>query len=612
MNRGAIKVATGTGAPNGPAAVTAGASSGFCAEIGNGGGRAALAPRRQRNTSCKTCQRAARLGDLVWQRFRLLSCTPRRSPSMHDPTASKTHEGAPARRNLLVCCDGTGNILGNAADTNVVKLVRRSYKGPEQLVYYDPGVGTANAFPAVGVLEELFYRLKLVFGLAFGSGVYENIAQAYQFLVQNYRAGDRIFLFGFSRGAFTVRAVSGLIHLFGLVRPSAVGLLPLLLRTYFSDPGPQRDAVADDLRRHFTDDIGERADVHFIGVWDTVSTVGGLFGRRKITSDPSLSGKAFRHVRHALAAGEYRAAYEPRIYLPADAAGPPSRNGYVPSLTQVWFPGAHSDVGGSYPESGLSDGALKWMLDELAALGDDGILLDGSVRPLAPDALARAHDQALSMPLWALLGLERRAIESGSGPPHPSLALRMQAGSARIAPPRAGALKLLAASFVAMSVIYAGVVQVTAHLGVPGANATRLAWLQLSAPWASEAELASYVGKLAPALGLDLLLIASYTVFLCVCSVFAVRALRPVWPRSARFHGGMRKLLQYGLSALVAGDLLENLLTCWAFAPAEAALRWLLMAASAGKWAGLAALVLGLLLSLALRLFKGSRSRPAG
>ena len=119
-------------------------------------------------------------------------------------------------RNLVLLFDGTGNILGNQQDTNVVKLLRMLGKGhdpsgkePTQLVYYDPGVGTTNEFPADGIVSEAKNQLRQLAGLALGNGVFPNIAEAYRFLVNTYQRGDRIYLFGFSRGAFTAPPAAG-------------------------------------------------------------------------------------------------------------------------------------------------------------------------------------------------------------------------------------------------------------------------------------------------------------------------------------------------------------------------------------------------------------------
>jgi uncharacterized protein (DUF2235 family) len=126
-------------------------------------------------------------------------------------------------RNLIVCFDGTNNQFG-AHDTNVVRLVQALERfGERQLVYYDPGVGT---LPEPGLLAQVASRVSELVGLAFGVGLVGKIERAYAFLMRNWQPGDRVFLFGFSRGAYTARALAGLLHMFGLLRPSHENLLP--------------------------------------------------------------------------------------------------------------------------------------------------------------------------------------------------------------------------------------------------------------------------------------------------------------------------------------------------------------------------------------------------
>ena len=121
-------------------------------------------------------------------------------------------------RNLVVCCDGTGNLWRpGACDTNVVRLFKALPPDDpqQQLSYYDPGVGTPDGLVGTGGRAGLFSldTLRRVAGLAWGDGVWDNVAQAYLFLCHHHQPGDRIYLFGFSRGAFTVRVVAGLSRL---------------------------------------------------------------------------------------------------------------------------------------------------------------------------------------------------------------------------------------------------------------------------------------------------------------------------------------------------------------------------------------------------------------
>jgi uncharacterized protein (DUF2235 family) len=467
-------------------------------------------------------------------------------------------------RNLVVCCDGSGNIWGNQADTNVVKLIRRCVKNDEQLVYYDPGVGTKDSFPAVGAFEQVKFRLGVITGLAQGRGVYENIAQAYEFLVHNYQEDDRIYLFGFSRGAFTARSVSGLVQMFGIVRPCAAQLLPLMLRSYFSDPDESgRQEFADDIKTNFTDEIGRDTYIHFIGVWDTVATVGGL-NSQKIWSDRGLVDRRFHYVRHALAADEYRAKYEPRLYEgPQNDEPSKTPDGrHMPSLKERWFAGVHSDVGGSYAEneSGLSNTALAWMLSEASKHGLD--LLPAPAAPATkPRAVAKAHDQALVSPLWALTGLRRRKdvpargalLSKPSAPAHGASLLKHAwlwwstaatliawALASWLTPGDQGVIELWPVSIEAL-----------AH------NAAALAQFQLDP---TPMRLA-YAHRVLLALLADCAFIAAYTCLLCTLTVHAVRSLQQFMPSTNGVHTALAWLTLWPLRLIILFDLAENALT---------------------------------------------------
>jgi hypothetical protein len=331
-------------------------------------------------------------------------------------------------RNLIVCCDGTGNIWDSDYDTNVVKLTRVLEKSNEQIVFYDPGVGSSNIYPSIGLLNRFKSYTSQLTGLALGGGLYENVGEAYGFLVQHYQPEDRLFFFGFSRGAFTVRSVAGMVNWFGIVRRGAEAMIPTLTRLYFqpedqrSRSGKRRDDYAKDIRQVFALE-GRDAPIHFMGVWDTVCTVGGIpLFKKTMTSAPSVEGKRYHHVRHAVALDEYRDAYQPRLYRDRHL----NYDDGDRSMKQLWFTGAHSDVGGSYKEDGLSNCSLRWMLDEAIA---KGLRCDRQkVNEIVANPTDLAHDQVYSQPLWALTGLEMR-----QPPPdellHDSVKKRRAAGS---------------------------------------------------------------------------------------------------------------------------------------------------------------------------------------
>lgn len=334
-------------------------------------------------------------------------------------------------RQLIVCCDGTNNTLtGGANDTNVTKL--SELLAPDELgqqLYYDPGVGNPGELPAASLTDRLSRRYERLRGLAFGRGVYRNIAEAYLFLMRYYQPGDQIFLWGFSRGAFTARSIGGLVTQFGLLRPEMEGLVATLLHVYFSDRqrgGARYSAIRDQISRLFASGESRAAPVWFVGVWDTVSSVGAPLLSRSITASPTIVGKRFTHVRQALALDEHRRAFAPRPYY-IDPQHDYAASGQ--SIDQQWFSGAHGDVGGGYAarQAQLSNEALLWLLQEAVhcQLRLRADLLDGQgaldraavlaalagARPgkaSTEEPRARVHSATYNTPWWALAGLQQR------------------------------------------------------------------------------------------------------------------------------------------------------------------------------------------------------------
>jgi uncharacterized protein (DUF2235 family) len=359
-------------------------------------------------------------------------------------------------RQLIICCDGTNNTLtANDHDTNVLKtfeLLAQAQK-PEQILYYDPGVGAPDALPSTGLDDWFRNKCDRLWGLASGRGIYENISQAYHFLMKHYQPGDQIFLFGFSRGAFTVRCISGMVHLFGVIDAHHEAMLPTLLRVYFSAKEktslfrfihgislnfkalfgietPQemnnRDDVAKQIRMNFGSGERKQAGIYFVGVWDTVSSVGLPGFSVSMSSNPNIVNKRIQHVRHALALDEHRAQFKPRVYEQNDFGDATQAQ----SLRQLWFRGNHCDVGGGYDENSataLSDKAWCWILDEARQCG---LLLNSS--PHEKTQTVCVHDETYSMPWWSLLGLMHRktvGLNAIDRADEPSVALRSYAAT---------------------------------------------------------------------------------------------------------------------------------------------------------------------------------------
>jgi uncharacterized protein (DUF2235 family) len=264
-------------------------------------------------------------------------------------------------KNIVICCDGTNNQLEGDL-TNVVRLFQICKNDASQTVFYDPGVGTMADSREKSALGK---RWSMFEGLAVGAGLDENVWEAYRFLMRDYESGDRVFLFGFSRGAFTIRVLAGMLHSVGLLRANAENLLPYLWRHYRSIKTSMDHASEETLRlrRSFTRDC----PVHFLGPWDTVGSV-GMYNRNQAFPF-SFENSSVHIVRHAVSLDERRAAFRSNVFK-SDMT-PVAEMGGRPRVMNVWFPGVHSDVGGGYPESesGLAMGAFAWMVREATQAG---------------------------------------------------------------------------------------------------------------------------------------------------------------------------------------------------------------------------------------------------
>jgi uncharacterized protein (DUF2235 family) len=273
-------------------------------------------------------------------------------------------------RNLIICCDGTNNQFG-PENTNVVRLVQVLDRSPEkQRLYYDPGVGT---LPEPGALTRLPKSISDLFGLAFGVGLTWKVGQAYTYLMESWEPGDRVFLFGFSRGAYTVRVLAGLLHAVGLLPRGNTNLVPYVLRLFAagrggssprSDNGSNYWRLCNAFRSTFARAVSDSRDdrrfpVHFLGLWDTVSSVGWVWDLKSFPYTAWNPSVAF--VRHAVSVDERRWFFRQNLMEPADGQ----------DLQERWFPGVHGDVGGGYPlkDGGLWRLAFGWILDEAQQAG---------------------------------------------------------------------------------------------------------------------------------------------------------------------------------------------------------------------------------------------------
>lgn len=271
-------------------------------------------------------------------------------------------------RNLVVCCDGTTNEIAGDT-TNVLRLYRCLTRSDEQVAFYDCGVGTIANPDRV---SQRGRGLSRAVDSALGLSVREHALDAYRFIVQHYRSGDQIYLFGFSRGAYTARAVAGMVHFLGLLRPELCNLQELAWSVYSGDNADQsvqqRFRGGNRLRKSFC--IDEHVRVHFTGVWDTVSSF-GWFGDLR-TLPHTANNPSIAHVRHAVAIDERRAMFQANHFRPTSA-------GQHNTFKEVWFAGSHGDVGGGYPEEdgSLSKVPLEWILKEAKL---HGLLVDETKR----------------------------------------------------------------------------------------------------------------------------------------------------------------------------------------------------------------------------------------
>ena len=268
-------------------------------------------------------------------------------------------------KNIVVCCDGTGNDFDHPeTDSNVVKLYNTLDIGDEQIAYYHPGVGTMGAPNVNGRFAKWWSKVE---GLAIGKGLLDNVGDAYRYLINTYRTDDRIYLFGFSRGAYTARAIASLIHVFGLLEPGNEQLIPYILQMYAQKTQEAQDQEttlpAEDAFKYA---FSRAVEVHFCGVWDTVSSYGWMsspINLRFNGQDPII-----RTGRHAVSIHEHRCFYQDNLWGPSLSG---TDEFPAQDIRQVWFAGVHSDIGGSYLESeaGLSKITFEWMLVEAAKAG---------------------------------------------------------------------------------------------------------------------------------------------------------------------------------------------------------------------------------------------------
>jgi uncharacterized protein (DUF2235 family) len=259
-------------------------------------------------------------------------------------------------RNIVLCLDGTSNHYA-AVNTNVVKLYAMLDRTrTDQLSYYQPGIGTIAPAAFWGRVRRWFVKQ---IDLATAWFLSNHVTDAYRFLMRYYQEGDRIYIFGFSRGAYTARAVAAMVHKVGLLTQGNEELISFAWDMFSKQSD---ESISEGFKKTFAREV----PIYFLGLWDTVSSVGWAWDQKHLPytqNNPSV-----QMVRHAVALDERRAYFIQNLW------------GTEPKdVEQLWFPGVHCDVGGGYPEnmSGLSANALKWMAEKAEAAG---LILDQEMK----------------------------------------------------------------------------------------------------------------------------------------------------------------------------------------------------------------------------------------
>lgn len=318
-------------------------------------------------------------------------------------------------KRLVVCCDGTWQNLTNNYPSNVVKLsqyVKRIASDDiPQIVFYGAGIGSED---------------KKILGGATGLGIDKSIQDAYKFLCLNYVDGDEIYLFGFSRGAYTVRSLAGMIYCSGLLTRQNITRVPQAYDIYRNRSLPPSDPKAIEYRKKYGKNDGKPVDITLLACFDTVGALGiPLLPMFKMFSpilhsrykfyDTTLN-KYIQNALHAMAVDEIREIFD---------VTPMTKNPDAPNqrLIQKWFPGNHGCVGGGTEQHApLSNGAFKWMVESIKGL-DLGLEFDLDSTKIAPDPTINFTNNP---GIYKLVGTKFRDVGNQLGDLHESTVDRLE------------------------------------------------------------------------------------------------------------------------------------------------------------------------------------------
>ena len=248
-------------------------------------------------------------------------------------------------KNIVICCDGTmAKFDERDKNTNVVRLYERLLDNAAQVTFYQPGIGTRGRVR--GIIQDKGASLAEA---AWGVGLQGKVETAYRYLMDVYDTGDRVYLFGYSRGAYTVRLLAEMLDKCGQLTHGSQHLIPYASQVFRMRGSKKNDQISRDFKRS----MARECRVHFLGVWDTVASIGFGTMRRYFRDQPLPPN--VRHVYHALAIDERRKQFRVARWnednIPEDQ-----------TIEQVWFAGYHADVGGQDAERAVSDKPLLWMI----------------------------------------------------------------------------------------------------------------------------------------------------------------------------------------------------------------------------------------------------------
>jgi uncharacterized protein (DUF2235 family) len=265
-------------------------------------------------------------------------------------------------KRIIICSDGTWDKPGNTDHGKVVRsnvqkifqVIAKSDGDIKQIKHYDDGVGATG------------YYLKRVINGVTGGGLDGNIIDAYKFIVWNYEEGDELYLFGFSRGAYTARSLAGLIRKCGILKNQDLCIIQEAYDFY-------RDRSDDSMpgkllsENFIAKNSYPNPSIKFIGVWDTVGALGiplsifQLWNKEKYKFHDLALSSIIKHAYQAMAIDEERELFDVNLWKRSENA---TINKVDQFVEQRWFAGVHCDVGGGYQEEQLSDLTLLWMIEK--------------------------------------------------------------------------------------------------------------------------------------------------------------------------------------------------------------------------------------------------------